>query len=277
MRQLAAPAAPPVAVEDIDRRPKWESTRSTLKKEWNKSNSAMKQKVTALTEADESALFRASQIPSSLLHVKADLKGKKPFKDATLRTNVAGACGLALVRCGELAFSSLGKDFTIMSRLHDTINGDSPQDAESLLQVLKDTREDLVDVRKGLGKVANVGSDIAAGSFNQGVEDLRHLVWESRLSKAVRPTLELCPPSFTHLFDDDMRIREALEADRRRPYQAGSFRSKPNYNPRSIKSQQGWSRKKKSTQRHPKKSSYSGPAGKAKGPASKKGEGQKNQ
>jgi hypothetical protein len=237
----------------------------------------MKRKVTALTEADESALFRASQFPSSLLHVEADLKGKKPFKDAILRTNVAGACGLALVRCGELAFSSLGKDSTIMSCLHNAINGDSPQDAESLLQVLKDTREDLVDMRKGLGKVANVGSDIAAGSFNQGVKDLRHLVWESPLSKAVRPTLELYPPSFTHLFGDDVWIREALEADRRRPYQAGSFRSKPNYNPRSTKSQQGWSRKKKPAKRYSKKTSYSGPVGKANGPASKKGEGQKNQ
>jgi hypothetical protein len=58
-----------------------------------------------------------------------------------------------------------------------------------------DTKEDLVDIRKGLGKVANVGSDIAAASFNQGVDNLRHLVWESPLSKVVRPTLELCPPS----------------------------------------------------------------------------------
>jgi hypothetical protein len=66
-------------------------------------------------------------------------KGKMPFKDATLRTNVAGACGLALVRCGEMAFSSLGKESTIISRLHNAISGDSPQDAESLLQVLNDT------------------------------------------------------------------------------------------------------------------------------------------
>jgi hypothetical protein len=119
MRQLAAPAAPPVVVEDIDRRPKWESTRPTLKKEWSKAISAMKRKVSALTEANESALFKASQFPSSLLLVEADLKGKKPFKDATLRTNVAGSCGLALVRCGEMGFSSLGKESTIMSRLHN--------------------------------------------------------------------------------------------------------------------------------------------------------------
>jgi hypothetical protein len=81
-----------------------------------------------------------------------------------------------------------------MSHLHDVISGDSPQDAETLLQVIKDTREDLIDIRKGLGKVANVGSDIAAGSFNQGVEDLRHLIWESPLAKAVGPTLEFSPP-----------------------------------------------------------------------------------
>jgi hypothetical protein len=131
---------------------------------------------------------------------------------------VAGACGLALIRCSELAFSLLGKDYSIMSRLHDAISGDSPQDAESLLQVIRDTKEDLVDVRKGLGKAANVGSDIAAGFFNQGVEELCHLVWESPLSKAVKPTLEVCPPSLTHLFDNNVRIREALEADRRRPH-----------------------------------------------------------
>jgi hypothetical protein len=116
----------------------------------------MKRKVTTLTEAKEAALFRASEFPSSLLHVEADLKGKKPFKDAVLRTNVAGACDLALVRCVELAFSSLGKESTFMSRLNDAITGDSPQDVDSLLQVLKDTREDLIDIRKGLGKIANV-------------------------------------------------------------------------------------------------------------------------
>jgi hypothetical protein len=141
---------------------------------------------------------------------------------------------LALVRCGELAFLSLGKESSLLSRLHDAISGESPQDAESLLQVIKDSREDLLDIRKGLGKVTNVGSEIAAGFFNQGVEELRHLVWDSPLSKAVKPTLELCPPSLSHLFDDDLRIREALEADRRRPYQAGSFRSKPNYNSRQV-------------------------------------------
>jgi hypothetical protein len=193
-----------------------------------------------------------------------------------LRTNVAGACGLALVRCGEMAFSSMGKESTLMSRLHDAINGDSPQDVDSLLQVLKDTKEDLVDIRKGLGRIANVGSDIAAGSFNQGVDELRHLVWESPLSKAVCPTLELCPPSLTHLFGDDARIREALEADRRRPYQAGSFRSKPAFSPRSKN--KTWTKKKSKPARKSRgKSSYSGPAGKAPGPASKKGEGQKNQ
>jgi hypothetical protein len=85
MRQVSAPATPPVKAEDIDRRPKWEPTPPTLKKKWSKTISSMKRKVTALTEADEAAVFRASQFPSSLLHVEADLKSKKPFKDAILR------------------------------------------------------------------------------------------------------------------------------------------------------------------------------------------------
>jgi hypothetical protein len=70
----------------------------------------MKRKTSAFTEPDASAPFRASLFPSCLLHGEADLKPKKDFEEATLRTNVAGACGLALVRCGEMAYSALGKD-----------------------------------------------------------------------------------------------------------------------------------------------------------------------
>jgi hypothetical protein len=93
----------------------------------------------------------------------------------------------------------------------------------------------------------------------------------------VRPTLELCPPSLTHLFGNDARIREALEAERRRPYQAGSFRSKPNFSPRSNKSQRWPKKKAKPARKSRGKSSYSGPAGKANGPSTKRGEGPKNQ
>jgi hypothetical protein len=146
--------------------------------------------------------------------MEADLKGKKPFKDAVTRMNVAGACGLALVRCGEMAFSSLGKELSLMIRLSEAISGDSPQDADSLLQLIKDSKEDLLDICKGLGRIANVGTEIAAGSFNQGMDERCHLVWGSPLSKAVRSTLRLCPLSLTHLFDNDARIKEALEADR---------------------------------------------------------------
>jgi hypothetical protein len=73
MRQLA-PAAPPSVVEDIDRHPQWEPPIPTLKKDWNNSISAMKRKVTTLTEPEESALFRAPQFSSSLFHVEADLR-----------------------------------------------------------------------------------------------------------------------------------------------------------------------------------------------------------
>jgi hypothetical protein len=141
----------------------------------------------------------------------------------------------------------------------------------------KDTKEDLVDIRKGLGKVANVGSDIAAGSFNQGVDDLRHLVWESPLSKAVRPTLELCPPSLTHLFGNDARIREALEAERRRHIRPAPSVPSPTSAPAPT-SDKTWQKKKtKPARKSCGKSSYSGPAGKANGPSTKRGEGPKNQ
>jgi hypothetical protein len=52
------------------------------------------------------------------------------------------------------------------------------------------------------------------------------LVWESTAAKQIRPTLELCKPSLTHLFGDDARVKKVLEAAKFKPYQANSYRSK---------------------------------------------------
>jgi hypothetical protein len=276
LRQLGDAAAQEVKeVQDNDRRPKWD-TASPTTKEWKSAITTMKREASALTEPEALAPFRASLFPSCLLHAEADLKPKKDFKEATLRTDVVGAYGLALVRCGEMAFSTLGKESDVMTRIRNACSGDSPQDLDSLLSTLRETHEELSDIRKGLGKIANVGSRITAGLFNQGIEDLRRLVWESTAAKPIRPTLELCKPSLTHLFGDNSRIKETLEAAKFKPYQAASFRSKSFSNPRSSDSQEGKGWKKKAPYNN-KNKSFSRPrsAGKAKGPASKKGEGQK--
>jgi hypothetical protein len=203
------------------------------------------------------------------------LKPKKDFKKASLRTNAAGTCGLALVRCGELDFAALGKDSTLMTRIKDACSGESPQDVDSLLFVLRDTHEELSEVRKGISKISNVGSRIAAGSFNQGIEDLRRLVWESTAAKLIRPTLELYKPSLSHLFGDDAHIEKALEAAKFKPYQATPYRPKSSSHPRSSDAQEGRDWKKKPYQRPNKSNNRSRSSGKGKGPASKKGEGQK--
>jgi len=95
LRQVAIKKTPtsPDAEEDVDQRPSWEPATPTVEKDWSKTITAMKRKVTTLTVAKEAAHFRTSLFPPSLLHVEADLKGKKAFKDSVLRTNVAGACG----------------------------------------------------------------------------------------------------------------------------------------------------------------------------------------
>jgi hypothetical protein len=120
-----------------------------------------------------------------------------------------------------------------------------------------------------------VGSGIAAGVFNQGIEDLRHQVWQSNAAKSIRSTLEVCKPSLTHLFgNDEDRIEKALDAAKYRPYQAAPYRSKASsysfYRPSG--SQEGRDYKKKPFQ---KKNNNNRSSGKGNGPASKKGEGQK--
>jgi hypothetical protein len=98
--------------QEDDRRPRWDTASPTTWKEWKSMIATMKREASALTEPVALAPFRASLFPTCLLHAEADLKLRKAFKEATLRTNVAGACGLALVRCGKLAFAALGKEST---------------------------------------------------------------------------------------------------------------------------------------------------------------------
>jgi hypothetical protein len=134
----------------------------------------MKRTTSALTEPVASAPFRASLFSTCLLHAEADLRLKKAFKEATLKTDAAGACGLALVRCGELAFAALGKESPMIQWMKDAVTGESPQDADSLISVLRDSLGEVYEVKKEISKNSNVGSGIAAGVFNQGIDDLCH-------------------------------------------------------------------------------------------------------
>jgi hypothetical protein len=279
LRQVAVKKLPtsPDVEEEVDQRPSWEPATPTVEKEWNKAIALMKKKVNTLTVAKEAAHFRTSLFPPSLMHVEADLKGKKPFKESVLRTNVAGACGLALVRCGELAYSALGQGSELMTLLNDAISGATPQDSASLLKLLANLKDNVKDVRHALADTANVGAKLAAGSFNQGVEELRRQVWESPLAKVVKPTLECCPPSSTHLFSDDARIKEALEAERRRPYKAAYF---PSTTPKKqrYRGGQSWHNNKSTRSYRGKPRNNQRGAGKGQGPHPKKqGGGQKNQ
>jgi hypothetical protein len=189
---------------------------------------------------------------------------------------VAGACGLALVRCGELAYSALGQGSELMTSLSSAISGESPQDSASLLKLLSSIKCNIKDARHALADTANVGAKLAAGSFNQGIDEVRHQIWDSTLAKVVKPTLECCPPTSTHLFSDDARIKEALEADRRRPFTASSYRSKTPKRQR-YKGNKSWPSNNKSTPSKRGKSRPQRGAGKGPGPHSKKSEGPKNQ
>jgi hypothetical protein len=109
--------------------------------------------------------------------------------------------------------------------MKDACSGEFPQDADSLLTVLRDSLDELNEVKKEISKISNVGSRVAAGVFNQGIEDLRHLVCNSPTAKPIWSTLELCKLLLSHLFgDEDARIEKALEAAKYRSHQAAPFR-----------------------------------------------------
>jgi hypothetical protein len=172
LHQLSGPLKVDKAASKDNRRPGWKTDVPTSKKDWKTSITRINRAASALTEPVASAPFRASLFPTCLLHAEADLKPKKAFKEATLRTDTAGA----LVRCGKLVFSALGKDLDLIQRMQGAVSGAATQDRHSLVAVLKESLNDLQEIKKEFKSVSNVGSGIAAGVFNQGIENLRHQV-----------------------------------------------------------------------------------------------------
>jgi hypothetical protein len=86
-------------------------------------------------------IFKSSKFPPFLLHAEADLRLKKAFKDEVLRTDAASSCGLAFVRCGEIAHATLGKTSKFIAAMKSAVAGDLPQDMDSLREVLRDFEE----------------------------------------------------------------------------------------------------------------------------------------
>jgi hypothetical protein len=267
MRRIEPPKKEKVkSEEEDDRLPKWDTPSTKPKVDW--------ETVSSLMEPSESAPFRSSKFPSSLLHAEADLWIKKVFKDKVLRTDAAGAFGLAFIRCGEIAHATLGKTSKLISAMKSAVTGGSPQDADSLREVLRVSLEELDTIKKEVERVSLVGSRIAAGVFNQGIKEQRRLVCDTPAAKHVKSTLEVCKPSLTHLFgDNDTRLDKALEA-------AKFFPGLQPYRPKapyfcSSDSQEGRNRRSKPYFKPTNRKSHFKPrsTGKDPGPASRKGEG----
>jgi hypothetical protein len=161
-----------------------------------------------------------------------------------------------------------------VAAMKTAVAGDSPQDADSLREILRDSLEELDTIKREVERVSLVGSRIAAGIYNQGIKEQRRLVCDSPAAKHIKSTLEVLKPSLSHLFrDDDSRIDKALEAAKFLPG-LQSYRPKAPYFC-SSDSQEGRNRWSKPYFK-PNKKSYYKPrsSGKGPGPASKKGEGQ---
>jgi hypothetical protein len=103
MRRVDPPSKKEKSEDEDDRRPRWDTPVTRPKVDWESTISAHKKQVSALTEPPESAPFKSLKFPSSLLRVEAELKSKKSFKDEVLRTDAAGACGLAFINWGRVA------------------------------------------------------------------------------------------------------------------------------------------------------------------------------
>jgi hypothetical protein len=184
---------------------------------------------------------------------------------------------VASLSSGEIAQAALRKNNAVIVRMKDAATRGSPQDAESLLEVLSDSLGELDSICKEIHKVSLVGSRIAAGVFNQGIKEQRRLVCDSTAAKSVKSTLEVCKPSLTHLFgDDDSKLEKALEAAKFSPG-LQPYRPKAPFHFRSSDCQEGSDKRRKTPYSKPsyKKPSYKPrSSGKGHGPASKKGEGQ---
>jgi hypothetical protein len=94
-----------------------------------------------------------SSHPNCLLHAEAKLRPKKAFKSSVQKTDAAGACGLSLVRCGELAHAALGRDSPLIQRMKGVWAGESPQIVDALLGIVRDSVDELKSLRKRSSKL----------------------------------------------------------------------------------------------------------------------------
>lgn len=199
--------------DDSGAKPEIDWATLKYKGDWASTLRQMKGAVRSLTIRPNSAPFKSSKLPDCISFIEDSLSGDKIFKESRERADVAGACGLSLIRCGEIVSASV-------SDLMENIKADD-FDFESFRASMK---EKLTKLQNGVNETVELGTRVAAGAFNQEVKVQRNQVLNCRLGRPIKDTLESCDPTSIHLFEDQAsKIKEAVLASRIQP--STSFKS----------------------------------------------------
>jgi hypothetical protein len=140
------------------------------------------------------------------------MKGKA-FEDAELRANAAGTCGLAALTCAESSRAHA-------SRIHATCKAlpPLPNASQEELDALCAWRDDIrQEVTAWI--VSDVGDKLSVGIFNKETETIHQQLAKFAKLAPTRTILLYSGPSQMHLFSDDKRIANSMEAaDKQWPY-----------------------------------------------------------
>jgi hypothetical protein len=170
------------------------------------------------------------RLPDSINWLEPEL-----MKDADLRANAAGMCGLSALTCLETSRTYASKINTLFKSLPSMANA-SQEELSALKAWRDDIRREVVNWVYHVKTRSDVGAKLSAALFNKETYVIRQQMAKApELALACTILLNGCPTQ-SRLFSDDAMVTKAMEAaDNHRPYAPkSSYNSGRGYKPRGA-------------------------------------------
>jgi hypothetical protein len=161
------------AESEDDGRPRSHCRPSKRKVTWTATlgSKQMKSGIKMLLEQEEAAPFKTLVLPECISYMGPDLKKVRGFPEAELRSNAAGACALAALRCAE-ASRSYSKEINNICRTPlPQLEGASQEDIDQVSALFKSIQGEVAKWKSAINDASNFGAKNLSGYVQQGDGD----------------------------------------------------------------------------------------------------------
>jgi hypothetical protein len=126
---------------------------------------------TSGSKQEKAAPFKTLVLPECISYMGPDLKKVRGFPEAELRSNAAGACALAALRCAE-ASRSYSKEINNICRTPlPQLEGASQEDIDQVSALFKSIQGEVAKWKSAINDASNFGAKNLSGYVQQGDGD----------------------------------------------------------------------------------------------------------